>query len=60
MDRRAANWFAVIEKENEVPLFVRKSSNDIQLGKVARLHYFSVPIVAAAAVTALTASTKHQ
>lgn len=35
MDREAANWLAVIERENEVPLFVRKSSNDIQLGKVA-------------------------
>ena len=38
MDRKAANWLAVIEREreNEVPLFVRKSSNDIQLGKVAK------------------------
>lgn len=35
MDLETANWLAVIERENQVPLFVRKSSNDIQLGKVA-------------------------
>lgn len=41
MDREAANWLAVIERENRtVPLFVRKSSNDIQLGKVANEHDF--------------------
>lgn len=46
MDREAANWLRCDwERETErrmtmLPLFVRKSSNDIQLGKVANEHDF--------------------
>lgn len=54
MDWEAANWLcAVIERERERTnershLFVRKSSNDIQLGKVATEHDFH-PLVCALA-----------